>query len=463
MIKKRKQRFKFNGLTGKQYWSIVKATRQINLWVGATRAGKTIASVLAWRVFVKKHKNDGAFLMVGRTLGTLKRNVIDEMEKIFGSENCSTAGKNGYEILTFFGTEIFLAGADNKVAVEKIRGFPSAIGVYIDEVAAIPEEVFIIIRSRMALPGSTMFATCNPESKLHWLKKNWIDKRIEKELNMTIFSFKLTDNTTLDPQVIKDLSNAFKGTVYFDRYILAIWAIAEGAVYSCFNPKIHGIDPVNLPKTFEEQEIGIDYGTQNPCVFLHSGINKEIRYVTDEYYWNGREKGTKLNSQYAEDFAEFLEKIIKKYGIPKNPIKTYIDPSANSLIQEFKKNKVLDPYRNLFVIRTPDNSVDEGIKRVAIEINSMKLYVVEKNCPNLINEFGAYVWDKTKDEPVSAFNHALDSLRYQVYTRWLKTSGGSNSSKSHTVNIDSNILSGSFSKNEFIDNVMDQLEKEMFG
>lgn len=456
MIKTARPKFQWKKLSPKQYWSIIESLSkkyQYNIWVGATRAGKTISSIIAWRVFVRKNKNKGAFLMVGRTLGTLKRNVIDEMERIFGSENCFITGSNGYEVLNLYGQEIFLAGADNKVAVEKIRGLPSVIGVYVDEVAAIPEECFIMIRSRMALEGSTMFATCNPESKFHWLKKNWIDKRKEKKLRMKVFSFRLIDNTSLAQSVIEEISNAFKGTVYYLRYILAQWAVAEGAIYSCFNPNIHGITKHNLPEKFDRHAIGIDYGAQNPCAFVHLGFKNNTKYGIKEFYHNGREKGTKLNSEYAQEFEKFFSELYYKYK-PEDSVPVYIDPSAAALIEEFERNTILDKFRDFFHIVTPCNDVDPGIQRVAIEINNHQLFVVKEDCPNLIEEFGAYVWDPKKDVPVSAFNHALDALRYAIYTEFLQNNGEiENTSRSIPLDIDLSIYGSS---NHINDDLIDE-------
>ena len=40
------------GLSPRQVWSIARATARVNLWTGSIRSGKTIASLLAWLIFV---------------------------------------------------------------------------------------------------------------------------------------------------------------------------------------------------------------------------------------------------------------------------------------------------------------------------------------------------------------------------------------------------------------------------
>jgi phage terminase large subunit len=68
-------------------------------------------------------------------------------------------------------------------------------------------------------------------------------------------------------------------------------------------------------------------------------------------------------------------------------------------------------------IHPSDKDVLEGIRKV----RSMPLYVTERST-NIIKEIRSYKWkkdknDKVLDEPVKFNDHALDAIRYAVFTK----------------------------------------------
>ena len=149
----------------------------------------------------------------------------------------------------------------------------------------------------------------------------------------------------------------------------------------------------------------MDYGTNNPCVFLLIGIHHDKIIVEKEYYYDSTEKGRqKTDLQYAKDLKEFIGGI--------EPEALIVDPSAASFKVQLSEEGLSTT--------DADNSVIDGIRYVSSLLVSGKL-VVSKNCPNLIKEFSSYVWDqkrqaKGEDVPVKQHDHALDALRYALYT-----------------------------------------------
>jgi phage terminase large subunit len=74
-------------------------------------------------------------------------------------------------------------------------------------------------------------------------------------------------------------------------------------------------------------------------------------------------------------------------------------------------------YRAGFNIKPAEKDVWAGI----LKVKSMPLYVT-KDSKNLIKELGSYKWkkdknDKVMEEPIKENDHALDALRYAVFTR----------------------------------------------
>ena len=57
---------------------------RINLLYGSVRSGKTWISLLKWAIWVGQQAQDKQFLMVGKTITTLKRNCLVLLEELIG-------------------------------------------------------------------------------------------------------------------------------------------------------------------------------------------------------------------------------------------------------------------------------------------------------------------------------------------------------------------------------------------
>lgn len=341
--------------------------------------------------------------MIGKTERTLKRNVIDPLITMYGARNINTVGLGKGEI-HIYGRRVYLVGANDERAEQKIRGL-SLVGAYCDEITIFPESFFQMLLSRLRSPGARLYGTTNPDSPYHWLKVNFLDKA---GLDLKAFKFTLDDNPYLDPKYVQNLKNTYTG-LWYRRFILGEWCLAEGAVYDMWDEKSHVIDkpPAGLADSYM---VGIDYGTNNPCAFLKIGIRGDAVTVEQEYYYDSVEKGKQLtDQQYSAALKVFVGSTQMRTII--------IDPSAAS----FKVQLRNDGFHNL---RDADNSVIDGIRLVSSMLQAGKLKVC-KCCPNLIKEFSSYVWDAKKqekglDEPVKKFDHALDALRYALQTTMSK-------------------------------------------
>ena len=209
------------------------------------------------------------------------------------------------------------------------------------------------------------------------------------------------------PDEEKDyLRRQYRG-LWFQRFIEGKWVQAEGSIYDFFDPALHVIDYApNLAKYYI---VGVDYGTTNPCAFTLLGINRDKHpniWVESEYYYDSRSKQRqKTDSEYAYDLIEFIRD---------KPVKSiYIDPSAASFKVELQRMGV----SNLF---EAENEVIDGIRKVGDLLNNGTLKICAR-CTNLIQEFQSYVWDHKSlltgvDKPLKVNDHALDSLRYAIYT-----------------------------------------------
>lgn len=370
-----------------------KKLQRINLLEGSVSSGKTWISLVCWGFWLATMPQNQLYLMCGKSLTTLKRNCLIPLEAMFGQSNFSfsTSAKEAY----LFGRRILLEGANDARSEGKIRGL-TLQGAYCDELTLFPKDFFVMLLSRLRVPGAKLIATTNPDSPQHWLKREYIDRMAE--LDMLTMRFLLEDNTTLDPQYVAAVKAEYTG-VFYRRFILGEWCVAEGLIYPQFDREKH-IEQRNNPQG--EWYISVDYGTLNAFsagLWCYDGTTA---YRVAEYYYSGREqKRQRTNTQYLQS--------IQQLTAGKSISAVIVDPSAASFIAELRQAG--------FLVRKGKNDVVEGIRRTAAALEQGKL-LFSPDCKNSFREFALYRWDESssQDRPIKENDHAMDDIRYFVST-----------------------------------------------
>ena len=370
--------------------------KRINLLEGSVSSGKTWISLVLWAFWVKTMPENAPYMMCAKSLTTLKRNCLLLLQDLVGEDNFtfSLSAKEG----KLFGRKIFLEGANDARSEAKIRGL-TLQGAYCDELTQFPRDFFTMLLSRLRLPEAKIIATTNPDSPSHWLKTEYIDRA--EQLNFLDVKFLLDDNSTLPEDYVENIKNEYVG-VFYERFILGRWVVAEGAIYPEYEQAI-----AEVPNTpIEAKALSIDYGTQNPFAALFWEKHGGIWYAVDEYYYSGRTTNKqKTDDEYGQDMDEF----IKPYVLPGEKLETIIDPSAASFIALLKK-------KNWSKVRAADNAVEDGIRETA----SAMYRGLIKFSPALTawkKEVQGYVWEEDSEKPVKEADHLMDSMRYFVKTK----------------------------------------------
>ena len=149
---------------------------RINLLEGSASSGKTWISLVLWAFWVSSMPEDKLYMMCAKSLTTLKRNCLILLQELVGEKNFqfSISSKEGY----LFKRKILLEGANDARSESKIRGL-TLQGAYCDELTQFPQDFFAMLLSRLRVPGAKLIATTNPDSPLHWLKTEYIDRQNE--------------------------------------------------------------------------------------------------------------------------------------------------------------------------------------------------------------------------------------------------------------------------------------------
>ncbi len=400
-------------LSPKQLQFVINSTAHWNLAHGSVRSGKTVGTLFRFMQAVYACP-DSQIWMIGHTADTIYQNAIrllleSEQLAMFRPFCAWFAGKRQ---LKFLDKTISTLGAKDEGAIGQFQGKTMSLA-YCDEMTLYPESIIDMIDTRLSNPHSKGFASMNPAHPTHKLKK-WIDKAEAGDKNYYAQHFTLEDNPYLGWDYKERIKNSLSG-VFYKRNYLGLWCLAEGAIFDFFDRAIHVV--ARPPRAAEYWIAGIDYGTVNNFACVLIGINTGrttqsgiCRWVEKEYIWDSRVEGRqKTNGEYANDVEEFLA----PYGVKS----IYVDPSAASFKLELKK-------RGMTVIDA-DNEVIDGITFMAGEMQKGNLFVCLE-CNGLIKEIESYVWDpkaseKGEDKPLKKDDHAIDALRYAVYTHKIAT------------------------------------------
>lgn len=387
-------------------------TPQIALWSGAVSSGKTISSLLAFQILLTRAPSHGLIVIVGRTLQTIERNLLDPLSspELFGPLANQVHHTTGSTTAVILGRTVHLVGASDSRAESRIRGATVALA-YVDEATLVPQAFWMMLVSRLRVPGAKLLATTNPDHPGHWLRQDFVIPAADKGVRH--WHFTLDDNPSLETDYVNLLKRQYTG-LWHRRFILGQWIAGQGAVYDGWDPDTHVVAWADLPRMDRLLCLGVDHGTTNPTAALLLGISREGRlYFVDEFRHEPRHDTQRLTDAHQ---SSRLREWMALPHLPDGsapPIEyVAVDPAAASFRIQLQADGV---------VNTPaHNDVGPGISMVATLLARRQLLVSDR-CTGWINEVGGYSWDekataKGKDEPIKVDDHSLDGGRYGIVT-----------------------------------------------
>ena len=393
---------------GKARESMVAPALRLNIWEGAVSSSKTTVSMLRYVRWLRDQAPDGTLMLSGKTERTVKENVVRPLREILG-RHVRTRGSEVWVA----GRRHIIVGATNEGAEAKIRGLTLA-GMYGDELTTWPESFFTMALSRLRVEGASFFGTTNPDSPAHWIAKKFLNR--SGELDLQRWHFTLDDNPYLPEEYVRQIKLEYTG-LWYKRFILGLWCIADGAIYDMLSEALQVQDlPRDLPREpgLVWTVAGVDYGTTNPTVFLALSLGCDGRmYVHHEWRHDSRKAGRQLTMpEQSRAFRAWAAEL------PQPPEKVCVDPSANALILQLWRDGVRH-------IVPADNEVLHGIQDVSALLGAGKLVFHEPTTHDAWEEHTSYAWDpdetaKGKDVPIKAHDHSCDAVRYAIRGSRLK-------------------------------------------
>ena len=381
---------------------------------GAIRSGKTVSMSLSFVMWAMETFDGQNLILAGKTIASLRRNVLAVLKPMLRGRGYACEERRGDNLLIVRrkGKEnlFYLFGGKDEASQDLVQGITAA-GAFFDEVALMPASFVNQATSRCSVDGSKLWFNCNPAGALHWFKREWIDDRLSKGL--LYLHFTMEDNNSLTERIKARYRSMYAG-VFYQRFILGLWVIAEGLIYTMLTEENYYTEAPGGLHFTARRTIAVDYGTTNPCVFLDCYDDGVKLWIDNEYRWDSRSDEAKrsgnpqkTDTQYADDMAAFMT------DDPERQCTIVCDPSAASFIAELKGRG--------YYVKAANNEVLDGIRTVGALIQKRYIMINRERCPGLIAELQAYVWDdkaaqRGEEKPAKALDHAPDALRYYVMT-----------------------------------------------
>jgi len=363
---------------------------------GAKRSGKTFVNNIVFlkelvrvrEIADKIGVDEPMYILAGTSSTSIQNNILQELYNEFDIE--PKYDKHGSFMMA--GVKVIQVYTGSISGLKRARGF-TAYGAYVNEASLANEEVFKEIISRCSGEGARIVWDSNPDNPNHWLKTDYIESKDDMIID---FHFKLDDNTFLDERYKKSIKAATPSGKFYDRDILGLWTIAEGAIYSDFDKDKHIVDraPDNIIKYYAGVDWGYDhYGsivilgeTANGSVYVVDGVSKQYEEID---YWV--EQALCFKSIYGS-------------------IDFYADSARPEHVVRFARESLK--------VHNARKEVIAGIEEVAKLFKADQLFYVRDSIPRFEDEIYQYRWkpNSIKDEPQKEYDDVLDAIRYAIYT-----------------------------------------------
>ena len=372
---------------------------------GSIRSGKTSISFVAYIDWLMREFNGQEFIAMGVTVRTAERNIIEPYTRLgYAQKRYKLDYNRGRGVLTIKQGDrtnyVQVFGAPNERSYEPILGMTAA-GCFIDQVELCNRKAVETALGRCSVDGSRYFFNCNPAYPTHWFREEWILQA--KQKNALYLRFTMDDNPALSETIKTRFRNQYHG-VFYQRYILGEWVVAEGLVYQFDSPDEYTCSreeaqAVSMGRWY----ISIDYGITNPFAAILWRVTPNRAYAVKEYYFDSKKEGRrKTDAEHLQSVKELARGHVIEDIV--------IDPSATSFKEEIYRD-------GQFGVIDADNNVLEGIMVTDQMLHDGSVKISE-DCANWIREMGLYRWDdkEGRDKVIKSEDHACDAGRYMCNT-----------------------------------------------
>ncbi len=350
---------------------------------GGTRSGKTYSILQLWYLMVAADTGPTINSVVSETLPHLKRGAIRDFQQILSAENLWSdhhwnktdsiyTFPHNSAVIEFFGAE----------SPDKVHG-PSRDRLFLNEAQNIAYDVarHLFVRTR-----GQVFIDYNPTGEF-WVDQHVIGSGRERLIHSTYL-----DNRFLSAEQVAEIESNRRDENWWRVYGLGETGRLEGVIYD-----FRQVDAI--PVEITNFLYGLDFGfTNDPNAIVRIALQGDDLWLDEVCYQKGL-----LNSDIAA--------ILAGADVRKRSDDIYADSADPKSIEEL--------YRYGYNVKPAPKGPDSILAGIHC-VKRFNLHVTARSV-NLIRELRNYKWDTDKhgvalNKPVDVWNHALDAVRYAVFS-----------------------------------------------
>ena len=373
--------------------------KRYQVYYGGAGSGKShfVAQALVYKAL----KGCRKILVLRKVNRTTKAStfqlLLDTLAQFQISEYCKI-NRTDFTIILPNGSQFLCMGLDDPEKIKSIVGLTDA---WLEEATEFTADDFSQVDLRVrhpSAPNQNLYLSFNPVSKANWCYLRFFaddPKLADFRKNVEVVHTNYKDNPHL-PQSYIDALLMMKATneVYYNIYALGEFGSLDKLVYNNWQKS-----DFDYKKLKGNLLCGLDFGyTNDPTAFVASILCEAEKRIYVFSEWGGIGF---LNNEIADG--------IKSKGFSKALI--IADSAEQKSIDEIRREGI----RRIVPSVKGKGSILQGIQK----LQQYEL-VVHPSCVHLIEELENYSWKKDKqtneyiNEPIDAYNHYLDALRYSL-------------------------------------------------
>ena len=389
-----------------------KRTQRFVSSCGGTRSGKTYSNLQLLLYLSDHDKTPTITSVVSETMPHLKRGAIRDFKSVMGEEwrddrwnktDCIYTLPNG-SIIEFFSAD----------APSKVHG-PARDRLFLNEAQNISYE---IARQLFVRTNDKIIIDYNPTHSF------WANEIIEPRPECITIHSTFLDNYNITTGE-SFLSENQRAEILANRHDRNWWQVYGEGKVGTLEGLIYTFEQIDrMPDDAGLKEVwGMDFGfTNDPTAIVRCLVDtgRKVVYVDEKCY-----RTRMMNADIAT--------LLTSEGIGP-AVEIFADCAEPKSIAEIRT-------AGLKVLPS-DKDAPVRSQKLAFQLQWMQGWQIKvtKSSVNLIKELRNYTWDKDKDGnsvnyPIDIYNHALDAMRYAIWSKFGKRSTGA-----YTIGFNTNRL-----------------------
>jgi PBSX family phage terminase large subunit len=343
---------------------------------------------LAFITYAMLFYNRQKFAICSKTTQAAERNIIDPLFNIEGFPYKLRYNKASRVLEAHAGksfNQFHIFGGNDEKSASRIQGI-TLQSVFFDEVALMPESFVNQALGRMVTnPDAKAWFNCNPDSPAHWFYKKFIKEQKE---STKYIHFTMRDNPIMTERAIRNAEQTFSG-VFYNRYILGQWCVAEGAIYTVFSENKERYFTSDVRALWRMNvNIGLDFGGNES---KHAVTATAIDLLEKKIYVLRSQSFSAKNVTPDELYRRvinFKDGIESQFSIKVDAI--YADSAEQTLINGLR-SRIDTPVRNS--VKEP---INDRIRCTTSLMATGGFFMIKENCTDLAEAFEMAVWNEKK-------------------------------------------------------------------